>query len=333
MFKCAFAAAVLAAVGMAGGVAPVFAQGLTLETVNAAEFSPKRGKGASPTFLRAQVLLDRARFSPGAIDGRDGENLRKALAAFERDRGLKADGKLDKETWAKLIETSAEPALIEYEITKADLKGPFTEAIPSKMEEMAELDRLSYTSPLELLAEKFHMTEELLKELNPRKRFDEAGTKIAVANVLADPTKDATLQRGRVKRIEVEKRARVLKAYDKDGKLVAFSPASVGSTAKPAPSGSYKVQGVAENPVYTYDPEFAFKGVKAEKKLTIKPGPNNPVGSIWIDVSLPTYGIHGTAEPRKVGKSYSHGCVRLTNWDAKQLALMVDKGTSVDFVD
>ena len=337
MFKYTFAAAALASLASVGVVeaAPPKrgAPALTLDSVNASEFSPKRSKGASPALLKAQVLLDRARFSPGTIDGSDGENLRKALAAFERERGLKADGRLDKETWAKLVETSADPVLVEYEITRDDVKGPFVEAIPDKMDEMTDLDRLGYRSPLELLAEKFHMSEELLKALNPRKRFEEAGTRIVVASVLPDPKKDSSLARGRVKRIEVEKRARALKAYDKDGKLVAFYPASIGSTEKPAPSGSYKVQAVAENPTYTYSPEFAFKGVKADKKLTIKPGPNNPVGSVWIDLSLPTYGIHGTAEPSKVGKSYSHGCVRLTNWDAMALALMVEKGTSVDFVD
>ena len=336
--------------GLIGPVGMAKAQDLTLDAVNKAEFSrpaptgKKSRKARTPAVsavtLKAQILLDRARFSPGVIDGRDGENVRKALAAFEAERGLKADGELDPETWAKLVETSSEPVLIEYTIAPEDVKGPFEEDIPQAMDEQAKLSRLPYTGPEELLAEKFHLTEELLKALNPKKPLHDAGTKIVVPNVLDDPKKDPVAAKavkgetkGLVARIEVLKSARSLKALDKDGKLVAFYPASIGSAEKPAPSGEYKVRAIAENPVYTYNPEFKFKGVKADKKLTIKPGPNNPVGVMWIDLTLETYGIHGTPEPRRVGKSYSHGCVRLTNWDAKELARMVEKGTTVAFLD
>ena len=317
------------------------AQGLTADAVNNAAFSatPARGakgdakarKAPTPVLVKAQVLLDRSRFSPGVIDGRNGDNLRKALAAFEQDRGLKADGELDQEVWTKLVEASAEPALTEYTITNGDVDGPFVPKIPTRMEEMAKLDRLANTGPRELLAEKFHMSEDLLEALNPGKRLDEAGTRIVVPNVLG--AKQDKREKSTVARIEVMKAARTLKALDKDGKLLAFYPASIGSKEKPAPSGEYTVRTVAENPTYTYNPEFRFKGVKATEKLTIKPGPNNPVGVAWIDLSLETYGIHGTPEPKKIGKTYSHGCVRLTNWDAKELAGLVGKGTKVAFVD
>jgi lipoprotein-anchoring transpeptidase ErfK/SrfK len=192
---------------------------------------------------------------------------------------------------------------------------------------MAKLDRLGYTSPVEELAEKFHMDESLLKALNPGKAFDKAGTTILVANIKNEKPGE------KVGKIVVEKGQHALRALDKDGKLVAFYPASIGSEEKPAPSGSYKVERVAQNPSYTYNPKYKFKGVKSDKPFTIKPGPNNPVGAVWIDLSLESYGIHGTPEPSKVGKTYSHGCVRLTNWDVKQLAAMVEKGTSVEFVD
>jgi lipoprotein-anchoring transpeptidase ErfK/SrfK len=345
--------ALLAAAAMFAGAACAAAQSLTPDAVNGAAFSgaeprgdksgaksgarsgarssPRTGKAGAPLLVKAQVLLDRSGFSPGVIDGRDGDNLRKALAAFARDRGLKEDGEFNQELWAKLAETSSEPVLTEYAITNEDVKGPFAPKIPARMEDMAKLDRLAYRSPQELLAEKFHTSEDLLKALNPGKRLDEAGTRMTVPNVRAGSADKG--EKRTVARIEIAKDARALKALDKSGKLIAFYPASIGSADKPAPSGEHTVRSVAENPTYTYDPDFKFKGVKATEKLTIKPGPNNPVGAVWIDLSLDTYGIHGTPEPEKVGKTYSHGCVRLTNWDAKELARMVEKGTKVAFVD
>ncbi len=312
--------------GLAGSV---HAETLTLEAVNGADLKAKEEKGVRPAILKAQVLLDRARFSPGAIDGHDGENVQNAIKAFEKARDLKVDGKLHEELWAKLNETSSDPVLTEYKITEDDVKGPFTEKIPHKLEDQAKLDRLGYTSAEELLAEKFHMDEDLLKALNPGKSFDKAGTSIVVANVDVETSGEPE----KVAKIEIVKSEHVLRALAQDGSLIAVYPASIGSEEKPAPSGTYKVKGIAKNPTYTYNPEYKFKGVDAKEKFVVKPGPNNPVGSVWIDLSIESFGIHGTPEPTKVGKTYSQGCVRLTNWDVEELAKMVKKGAEVTFLD
>jgi lipoprotein-anchoring transpeptidase ErfK/SrfK len=278
--------------------------------------------------MKAEVLLDRAHFSPGVIDGHRGENFSNALRAYQDQNGLKANGQLDTATWEKLTQDS-EPVAIEYTITDDDLKGPFTDDIPKKMEKQADLKRLDYQSPAEMLAERFHMDEDLLKRLNRGKKLDEAGTAITVANVNVK----AVALNEKLAKIEVDKKHKILRALGSDGTLLAVYPASIGSTEKPAPSGTLKVVRVAKNPNYKYNPDYKFRGVKAKHEFTIAPGPNNPVGLVWIALNEKGYGIHGTPEPEKVGKSYSHGCVRLTNWDALALAAMVKKGTPVDFID
>jgi lipoprotein-anchoring transpeptidase ErfK/SrfK len=303
-------------------------QQLSAATVNRAELSgPASAHQPGAVLLKAQVLLDRAGFSPGAIDARRGDNFSKALAAFQGFVGLAPTGELDPATWARLSENSGVPALVDYTIGEDDVKGPFTPRIPGRLEQMARLDRLAYGSPIELLAEKFHADQGLLKGLNPGRRFEQAGTVISVPNV-ADARPD-----GAVSRVEVDKAHKAVRALDDHGGLVAFYPASVGSEDKPAPSGVFRVRKVVEHPVYHYDPKFHFKGVKTRRPFTIAPGPNNPVGIVWIDLSKPSYGIHGTPDPTKIGKTQSHGCIRLTNWDALDLARRVRKGISVAFLD
>jgi lipoprotein-anchoring transpeptidase ErfK/SrfK len=334
---------------------------LSADAINAAEWSqPRDKKGLNPTVLKAQVLLDRAGFSPGVIDAKGGENFRKALSAFQRRHDLPVSGTLDRATWDKLIETASEPVVTEHEIKPADVKGPFVKSIPKDFEQMAELERLSYTSPREVLAEKFHMSEELLKALNPKTSFDEPGRNILVADVAREGSANARRDGGRrgrkdpntgasqntgtsqegpngggakAGRVEVNKTERSVQVFAADGSLLAYYPASVGSKEKPAPTGMFEVRAIAQNPTYRYNPEYAFKGQKAKEPVEIAPGPNNPVGLVWIALSLEGYGIHGTPDPEKISKSYSNGCVRLTNWDALALAKMVRRGMPVEFVE
>ncbi len=333
---CALALGLAAASGASPAVA------LSAAEVNEAAVKPGpvAGEGIEPAVLRAQILLDRLRFSPGSIDGRVGDNFTRALDAFASANGLPPAGKLTPELFGALVGSYGGPALVSYRIGEADVKGPFLKKLPTDFEDMAELDALSYTSALEGLAERFHASPRLLEALNPKADFETAGQELTVPAARQDPDPSAITNRNvsagaggqaPVVRIEVDKTNRMLRAYGRDGKVIATYPATIGSEEKPAPSGRFEIRATARNPTYTYDPDYAFKGVKTKKKLTIPAGPNNPVGAVWLDLTAESYGIHGTPEPERIGKTFSHGCVRLTNWDVKDLASIAGKGTAVEF--
>ncbi|WP_113011094.1 L,D-transpeptidase [Rhizobium sp.] len=274
-----------------------------------------------PAVVRLQILLDRAGASPGVIDGRDGANLHKAIKGFEAMRGLPVDGKIDPEILSRLNDNGQ--VVGTYQIEPDDL-ADLVDKIPEDYALQAKMARLGYTSVEEKLSERFHMDIDLLRTLNPGVAFA-AGDTIAVAVVGAPRT-------GTVNRIEIRRGSGEVIAFAKDGSIIATYPATIGSEDNPSPTGHHEINGVARDPKYEYNPKINFQQGKNTKKLELPSGPNNPVGTVWIDLSEPTYGIHGTPEPDKIDKAGSHGCVRLTNWDAEELASMVKPGVEVDFV-
>lgn len=291
----------------------------------AATVPPLGGKGASEEVAKLQILLDRLGLSPGVIDGRMGDNVNKAISAYREKTGS-ALRTYDMKSIEEALEASGGPAFTEYEITPVDAAGPFVASVPDDYGEKAKLDRLGYTSVTEALAERFHMDENYLKAINPGVNFNRPGTIIKVARLGKPLT-------GEVTRIIADKGKKQVRAYNAAGRLVASYPATIGSQDTPSPTGTVTVERIAYDPEYTYNPKINFKQGQNDKVLRIPPGPNGPVGSIWIALSKPTYGIHGTPEPSKIGKTYSYGCIRLTNWDATELAGMVKKGTVVEFIE
>ncbi|TAY37048.1 L,D-transpeptidase family protein [Rhizobium leguminosarum] len=321
--KTALPMSLLALAISVGGAAARELRPEAINTASIASIGAEKPAPADPdlAIVRLQVLLDRAGASPGVIDGLSGENVNKAVAGFEAMNDLPVDGRLDAEVVSRL-EGNA-PIVESYVVSADDAKG-LVDKIPEDYGEKAKMQSLGYTSVAEKLSERFHMGIDLVNALNPASQFVPGDT---VWVVTPGPPRE-----GKVKRIEANKKTGQVLAFAGDGSLLAVYPATIGSEDNPAPSGKHKVKGVARMPVYRYDPKRNFKQGKNDKVLTIPKGPNGPVGTVWIDLTEPTYGIHGTPEPKLIDKVGSHGCVRLTNWDAEELAGMVKPGVLVDFV-
>lgn len=279
----------------------------------------------TPTDVDLQVALARCSFSPGEIDGHGGANTRKALRAFQSSRSLPETDSASAETWKSLWAASAGPTLTAYTITAEDVAGPYLTTIPEDMAEKAKLERLGYTSILEMLGERFHASPHLLRRVNPGANFA-VGEVVKVPNVRLQP---AAAEAGDV-RVVVSREAGTL-TVDRDGTIVFFAPVTSGSEHDALPIGDWKVESVASDPPYRYNPDRFWDADATDAKATIPPGPNGPVGVVWIDLDKPHYGLHGTPEPGRIGRGASHGCVRLTNWDATIVAGLVQPGTPVLF--
>ena len=298
----------------------------SLDSLNNAEWYENIGKGQFPVYARAHVMLNNAHASPGAIDGSSGMNTLKAIASFQQMNGLKATGELNTETWDTLVAKQGnKPAYVEYTITDADLKGPYAASIPRDYALQAKMKGLYYTRVTEMLGEKFHMDEEFLKKLNPKATFKKAGEKIIVTNIRNELPENIHL-------IVAHKGAKQLYLFNAQNQMVGSFPATIGSSDTPSPTGTYKVTGVAPNPWYSYSPSNFVQG-KNLKPLSLPPGPNAPVGNIWIGLSKKSFGIHGTPNPSAISKTASHGCIRLTNWDANDLGKKVKSGVTVKFLE
>jgi lipoprotein-anchoring transpeptidase ErfK/SrfK len=294
---------------------------LTAAAANNASGNPvlKSALQGGAAVLRAQILLDRSHFSPGEIDGRYGGITRGAVTAFNLAKKTNAGAQVNAATW-KVLNTDTAPVIVGYTLTAADLAGPFVK-IPEDMADKAKLPTLGYESLAEALGERFHVRPELLAGLNRGKKLDRAGVVIQVPNVTAPPPAKTPGMTIRVSRKEG-----AVEAVDAAGVVVAHFPATTGSEHDPLPLGKWKINGVAWNPPYNYNPDLFWDAETSDKKAKLAPGPNSPVGVVWIDLSKPHYGIHGTPVPSAIGKTTSHGCIRLTNWDATELAKLVTPG-------
>ena len=310
---------------------------ITPESVNGSPMHvPLYGEVAGPSVLRLQVLLDRALFSPGVIDGTWGGNTEKALYWLQQREGLPATARLDKVTFERVVQLAGSPREIarQHQLNAEDVAGPFIDLPPLKGDAIYEVARkpcTCYESLGEKLSEAFHVTPEVLAKLNPEMNIDslKAGDRIWVPNI-----RDASAPAARtIAHLVVSDRGRYLHAVDSAQRIVYHFPTTVGASYDPSPRGNYKVTAIKENPIWHFQPDIIERVPDHKPDARIPAGPNNAVGVVWMALSAPHYGIHGTNAPETIGYTSSAGCVRLTNWDALFLAKRIQPGVPVSFRD
>jgi lipoprotein-anchoring transpeptidase ErfK/SrfK len=311
-------AAALVAAG--AGIGAVVSGSPVSSAVEQIATAPVGPGAAGARVIRAQILLACAGFSPGEIDGRYGDDLGIAIRGYQENHAMKPTGVIDADMWESL-NTHASPLLVTYTITAADLKGPF-EPTPKEASEQAKMKWMGFESPEEGLGEKFHMSPALLAELNPGMKPLAVGERITVANVSRPPARRAL-------RVVISKSKRTVTALGAGGKVLAQYPATIGGPHDPLPIGNWKITIVDHNPWFNWDPVHFWNVSPALAAEKLPPGPNNPVGVVWMGLSKEHYGIHGTPDPGHVRHGDSYGCIRLTNWDADNLSRMVVRGTPV----
>ena len=323
--------------------------GLALATLcpSFSDAAVTRSRGPDLKTLTTQVLLDRLGFGPGPIDGHSGLNLVRALKGFQEANGLDVSGRLDAATTGALAAYAKTPCTIAVTLSPADVAGPFVGPIPDDPADQAKLPAMGYSDLMEELSERYHTTKPTLIALNGADTPLKAGVTIKVPNVRPAATDypsalrpdwramltqlSVSSDQPQAARIVVDKSDGVLRVYDAQDKLVAQFPATMGSTHDPLPIGNWKIQGTSYLPTFHYNPELFWDAKATDTKETLKPGPNGPVGVVWMDLDKEHYGIHGTATPETIGRTTSHGCIRLSNWDAARLSLIVKPGTPAIF--
>jgi hypothetical protein len=343
----AVSAAAIAAtsLGLAGAATAQEKQGARPAEQGKQAVAPQRENAIDGTVFHAQVLLDRAGFSPGVIDGQAGISFEAALKGFQESRGLQVTGQLDNPTRAALLRDRA-PSVRRLRIDESDARGPFVGRIPEDPADQAKMERLAYRNLLEKIAEKFHTTPTTIVALNDPKTVLVAGAVLRLPNVLptsrdygdldaaaAQMLSDLNVSGGlpKAERLVVDKSDGVLRLFGEDDRLLAQFPSTMGSAHDPLPLGNWKILSVGYNPPFHYQPDLFWDVADDKDDHRLPPGPNGPVGTVWIDLSKEHYGIHGTAAPETIQRAQSHGCVRLTNWDVARVAQMVDGDTKVTF--
>lgn len=305
---------------------------LDVSAINTAPVNvPVTGDVRGPSVLRAQVYLDRMHMSVGSIDGRWGRNSAIAVWWYQRARGIEPTGDLDEPTFRKLAaEAAYAPVVTQYTVTAEDLKGPFVN-LPNDVYEKAKLECLCYESVREELGEKFHVDPDFLDTLNPSAKWNrlEAGNTITVPNVRPPIESD----QHDIAKVAISIAGNSLNGFDAAGRLVFHAPTTLGAGYDPSPTETLKVAKIIADPHFHYDPTLYHEVPDTDPDAMLSPGPNSPVGVVWIALSKEHYGIHGTNDPESIGYASSHGCVRLTNWDARELEHRISEGVTVSFAD